>query len=283
MQLSQCRIPLTIAAASLLGVILWRRLRGQRRAGVGLPSVLEAGLYRSAFQLRERWKIGKSAPCNPSVVLTIRQRAAASDDRGVQVHSKCRCGACRVVVTHGGPLYTTVCHCSLCRAHNFREGNVSMPFAAVRRSACVLQVTQSTGREPFVWLQTSDLVRRGRCALCGSAVLFDQERFEPNTMWLVNPTISVPGSEDAVPAAAFDYWRGQHDADVCWASRHVPVPADVFGARADFGDFFGNETSSAAPTGADTAMEDDGLFRPRGARQFHDIDWSYYFVDPGQL
>lgn len=252
-----------------------------------LPTLVEAGLRRCVFQLYEHWKIRLGQRLDDRVLPLIRERAAASNAARLRVETECRCGACRIVATSGGPLYTTVCHCSLCRAHNFMAGtNVAMPFAAVRRSGCRLVVTAAAkGACPFVWLQTSKLVRRGRCSLCHTALLFDQERFDPHTLWIVNPHVGVAGERATVPAMEHEYWAGRHDADVCWGSRHIVPPADVFGARADMGSFFSTGGAPTVGVKHRDVDDDDSVDEvpPRGARQFHDLDWNYFPVDPGNV
>ena len=286
--------PVLIAAAAIGVILLWRRRFPGRRNSPFACSLRIGDFARQIFQLRQHLKIRLMSCPRVAVIERVRARAVSSD---AKVVSECRCGACRITVD-GGPLFTTVCHCSLCRAHNCTAANCAMPFAAVRRAACRLEVDKSRvlggqslvslrdqisdedcSHFPLIWLKTSAFVRRGRCALCDSALLFDQEMFEPHTMWIVNPWVETAGA--VVTAAEF---LGGHDADVCWGSRHVPAPVAAFTAKADFGDFFA--TVPATPnghTGFTSGGEDGGYPLPCGREQWNDIDWTGYVVDPGKL
>jgi len=134
-----------------------------------------------------------------------------------EVVTECSCGRCRVVCYEGGPRFTTLCHCSICRAHNLAANGAAMAFVAVKRSACRVEIVNgevcgdddATDRavcisepqgncwgqvpddrsvggatSPFAWVESSDLVRRGRCTACDSPLVFD-----PNTLWLVAPEV----------------------------------------------------------------------------------------------
>ena len=294
------------AAASILTWLWATSARCKQHDAFACPPLI-SGLSRSTFQLWQRIKIQWTSPAEPSLIAAVRTRAAENDACAARVTVECRCGACRVTVRNGGPIFTTVCHCSLCRAHN-RPERVAMPFAAVRRAACCLEIeeaqvddaaavqralkgrggpsaTQDTRHFPLVWLQTSSLVRRGRCALCDTPLLFDQEWFEPATMWIVNPRVScnsVAGGSGGATQTAAAFLGGQHDADVCWGSRHVPPPADVLSAQASFGDFFSTQPSNDGARGASDS-EQSSYPAPRGREQWHDLEWGRYVIDVGRL
>ena len=171
------------------------------------PPALDIERYQ--FQRSEAFKLRLDCPADPRVTRALRCRVAASDAAGVEVVSECQCGQCRVTCSSGGPLITTVCHCSICRAHDIfaidshgsepknrshRRLCGGMPFAAVRRHSCRLEIRTAPGflgadsqcppkfakactndrTIPFQWLQSSTLVRRGRCTECKTPLLFDQ-------------------------------------------------------------------------------------------------------------
>ena len=69
-----------------------------------------------------------------------------------------------------------------------------MSFVAMPRSACTLTNSDNhrNGKEalpPFVWTRTSDLIRRGRCAECGTQLVQDMPWQEPDTVWLVSAEV----------------------------------------------------------------------------------------------
>ena len=78
-------------------------------------------------------------------------------------HGSCLCGAVRFTVTGDLPP-PDACHCIQCRKHS---GHV---FAStdVPRSALAV-----TGDEHVSWYRSSEKVRRGFCATCGSSLFFD--------------------------------------------------------------------------------------------------------------
>ena len=78
---------------------------------------------------------------------------------------------------------------------------------------------------------------------------------------------------------------GRVDADVCWGSRHVPTPTNIFAAPVEFGAFFdaasaerphlhSEETTTSAPIGYPPS---------RGTEQWEDLDWAGYYLDSGRL
>lgn len=177
------------------------------------PPALDIERYQ--FQRSEAFKLRLESPADPEVTRALRCRVAASDAAGIEVVSQCHCGRCRVTCSSGGPLITTVCHCSICRAHDLFARNRTkdaarktdrngrhrpcggMPFAAVRRHSCRLEIrttpagfssadsqcppefveaksSSDSSTSPFQWLQSSTLVRRGRCTECNTPLLFDQ-------------------------------------------------------------------------------------------------------------
>eukprot|EP00966_Prymnesium_polylepis_P005543 127056-Prymnesium_polylepis.2 len=133
----------------------------------------------------------------------------------------------------------------MCKAHNFQLGYGVMRSTAHSRDACVLGGTK--GRVALVWQRTSEFVRRGRCGECGTALLYDNEWFEPNTLWLQNAKVvtatgEVQHATDVFPRRLRQFLfadelvkdpafkasnpDGNYDADVRWDCMHV-VPAAV--------------------------------------------------------
>ena len=82
---------------------------------LALPCFM-ASPRRFAFQLWQGFIAQTQHPSTrPSMVARIAGRAALSRGAGIEVQAECDCGSCRIVSTFGGPRYTTVCHCSICR------------------------------------------------------------------------------------------------------------------------------------------------------------------------
>jgi hypothetical protein len=81
-----------------------------------------------------------------------------------QLHKgSCLCGAVRFEVR--GPLAPpSACHCTMCRKHTGHfEAGTDAPRSAVT----------VTGEDRVTWYQSSESVRRGFCAVCGSSMFFD--------------------------------------------------------------------------------------------------------------
>ncbi|MDE1992792.1 MAG: GFA family protein [Rhizobiaceae bacterium] len=75
----------------------------------------------------------------------------------------CQCGAVRYRV--GGELaYPHLCHCRMCQK---ASGNYALPLGAARRDDFELT------RGAPSWFHSSDLVRRGFCAACGTPLFYD--------------------------------------------------------------------------------------------------------------
>lgn len=75
----------------------------------------------------------------------------------------CLCGAVRFTV-EGDLAAPTACHCTKCRKHtgHYEAGT------DVKRSALTV-----SGEENVTWFWSSEKVRRGFCAICGSSLFFD--------------------------------------------------------------------------------------------------------------
>lgn len=75
----------------------------------------------------------------------------------------CLCGAVSFTV-EGDLSAPTACHCSRCRKHTGHyEAGTDVPRAALTVS----------GEEHVTWFWSSEKVRRGFCAICGSSLFFD--------------------------------------------------------------------------------------------------------------
>lgn len=110
----------------------------------------------------------------------------------------CLCGAVRFTVAGelGAP---DACHCSQCR----RQSGHYWASTDVPREAVTIE-----GGDGLTWYQSSEKVRRGFCATCGSALFWD-----------------VPGrAKIAIGMGAFDAPTGTH------LERHIFV--------ADKGDYY---------------------------------------------
>lgn len=75
----------------------------------------------------------------------------------------CQCGAVRYHV-FGTPQSPHLCHCRMCQK---ASGNYFMPLAFAPGDALTI-----TRGEP-AWFASSDPVRRGFCAICGTPLFFD--------------------------------------------------------------------------------------------------------------
>lgn len=75
----------------------------------------------------------------------------------------CLCGAVRFTVEGELPP-PSACHCSRCRKHTGHyEAGTDVPRSRVAIS----------GEERLTWYHSSEKVRRGFCATCGSSLFFD--------------------------------------------------------------------------------------------------------------
>lgn len=82
------------------------------------------------------------------------------------IRGSCLCGGVRIEVKGGLELKPQACHCTQCRkqtGHFFAGVNV-------RRDALTV-----SGEEHVAWYQSSDQVRRGFCATCGSTLFWDAD------------------------------------------------------------------------------------------------------------
>ncbi len=85
-------------------------------------------------------------------------------------HGSCLCGAVRFTVSGALP-GPDACHCSICRKHS---GHFFVS-ADVPKDALTI-----SGAENISWYASSDRVRRGFCATCGSSLFFDP----PHRDWI---------------------------------------------------------------------------------------------------
>jgi len=75
----------------------------------------------------------------------------------------CLCGAVSFEVEGALPA-PSACHCTKCRKHSGHfEAGTDVPRTAVT----------ITGEENLTWYHSSEKVRRGFCAACGSSLFFD--------------------------------------------------------------------------------------------------------------
>jgi hypothetical protein len=82
----------------------------------------------------------------------------------------CLCGAVSFVVDADLPP-PNACHCSKCRKHSGHY------FASTEVAKTALTIT---GEDQLTWYQSSQKVRRGFCAVCGSSLFFDP----PHRDWI---------------------------------------------------------------------------------------------------
>jgi hypothetical protein len=99
-----------------------------------------------------------------------------------------------------------LCHCRMCQK---AAGNYFMPLAGASRGNVVV-----TRGEPG-WFASSDIVRRGFCADCGTPLFFDP--LDTDTMLVTlgsldDPSRYVPVSEDSVESRIrfVPHWPGLH-------------------------------------------------------------------------
>lgn len=109
----------------------------------------------------------------------------------MSVTGGCQCGAVRYRV-EGELANPHLCHCRMCQK---AAGNYFMPLGgAVREKIAV------TRGEPG-WFHSSDIVRRGFCAKCGTPLFFDpvdSDRLLVTLGSLDDPSRYKPVSEDSV-------------------------------------------------------------------------------------
>ena len=103
----------------------------------------------------------------------------------------CQCGAVRyrVKTELENP---HLCHCRMCQK---AAGNYFMPLAGTNRANIVI-----TRGEPS-WFYSSDIVRRGFCAKCGTPLFFDPvdtDHLAVTLGSLDDPSAYRPVSEDSV-------------------------------------------------------------------------------------
>ena len=117
----------------------------------------------------------------------------------------CQCGAVRYRVDTelGNP---HICHCRMCQK---AAGNYFMPLAGAVREKIVV-----TRGEPG-WFHSSDIVRRGFCARCGTPLFFDpldSDRLLVVLGSLDDPSAYRPVSEDSVESRVpfVAEWTGVH-------------------------------------------------------------------------
>jgi hypothetical protein len=75
----------------------------------------------------------------------------------------CQCGRIRYRAS-GKPSQPHICHCRMCQK---ASGNYFMPFAGFLKEN--FEVT----RGAIAWFQSSDPIRRGFCANCGTPLIFE--------------------------------------------------------------------------------------------------------------
>jgi hypothetical protein len=80
------------------------------------------------------------------------------------ITGSCLCGAVKLRIDEPLEHAPEACHCTQCRKHtgNFWTG------VNVRRARLAID-----GAESVRWFQSSDKVRRGSCAVCGSVLFWD--------------------------------------------------------------------------------------------------------------
>ena len=103
----------------------------------------------------------------------------------------CQCGAVRYRV-EGGLSNPHICHCRMCQK---AAGNFFMSLAGAPREKVVV-----TRGEPG-WFHSSDVVRRGFCAACGTPLFFDPVTSSEMLVTLGSlddPSHYRPVSEDSV-------------------------------------------------------------------------------------
>ncbi|WP_429924841.1 GFA family protein [Agrobacterium vitis] len=137
------------------------------------------------------------------------------------LHGGCRCGAVRYTVKPsmsskppiGNP---HICHCRMCQK---ASGNYFLPLGSVSRD--LFQLTRGTPQ----WFQSSDLVRRGFCAACGTPLFFDIPEAD-----FINITL---GSLDD-PASVKPVEQANLDSKMPWFAALDTLPVEASEANADW-------------------------------------------------
>jgi hypothetical protein len=119
----------------------------------------------------------------------------------------CQCGAVRYRI-EGTLADAHICHCRMCQK---AAGNYFMPLARARKAD--VQVT----RGKLAWFFSSDIVRRGFCALCGTPLIFDI--VEGDALNIVLGSLDHPA---AVPPTA---QTGLHSR-MPWFSKLTDLPTE---------------------------------------------------------
>ena len=85
-------------------------------------------------------------------------------------NGSCLCGRVKFDVEGDLPA-PTACHCTMCRKHS---GHYEASTDIARDKLKI------SGEEHITWYQSSEKVRRGFCAVCGSSLFFDP----PHLDWI---------------------------------------------------------------------------------------------------
>ena len=101
----------------------------------------------------------------------------------------CQCGAVRFRVT-GALDDASICHCRMCQK---AFGAYYAPLVSTR--GAVLEWTRGAPRH----FQSSNLVRRGFCADCGTGLFYTNEEIFPGQIDVQSATLDDP---DLIPAGA---------------------------------------------------------------------------------
>ena len=80
------------------------------------------------------------------------------------IKGSCLCGGIRIEVEGGLELQPQACHCTQCR----KQTGHFLASVNVRRDALTIHGQELTG-----WYQSSEVVRRGFCTVCGSTLFWD--------------------------------------------------------------------------------------------------------------
>jgi hypothetical protein len=108
-----------------------------------------------------------------------------------RVHGGCQCGAVRYEIS-GAPLFTALCHCTMCRRANAAP---AVAWAMFKR-----EQVRFTKRAPAEFASSPE-ARRGFCAACGTQISFTASFLEG----LIDITIGSLDDPAAVPPA-LHYW-----------------------------------------------------------------------------